>query len=87
MNKFWTHFLSAYGAIWFAVLTVALLSHSHIDTGRFGLYGFPLISLAYALYQRDRKTPTEWENERLRIDNQRLEELVRLLKKETRTED
>jgi hypothetical protein len=87
MNKFWIHFLSAYGAIWFVLMAVALLSHSHINTGPFGMYGFPLISLVYALYQRNRPTPVELENERLRTDNQHLKEIVRLMKQKDRTED
>lgn len=51
-TSFWTYFSSGYGTLWIVVLGVALISQSHIDTGAFGLFGFPVIALVYALVRR-----------------------------------
>lgn len=50
--RFYEHFACAYGSLWLATMTLALLTRSHIDTGVFGLFGFPLISLIYAFVRR-----------------------------------
>jgi hypothetical protein len=45
---FYGRFAAAYGTCWFVLLLVAVLTQSHIDTGAFGLFGFPLIGVCYA---------------------------------------
>jgi hypothetical protein len=82
ISRFWQNFFLVYGAIWAVLMAVALVTQSHINTGTFGLYGFPLIAIGYALYQRDKKTPEEHELEQLRLENENLKDLVRMLKKE-----
>jgi hypothetical protein len=47
--KFYGHFAAAYGTIWLLLLVAALLTQSHIDAGAFGIFGFPIIALVYAL--------------------------------------
>ncbi|MDJ0973443.1 MAG: hypothetical protein QNJ98_03220 [Planctomycetota bacterium] len=39
---------AGYGALWAILLLFAFLSQSHIDTGMFGLIGFPILALLYA---------------------------------------
>jgi hypothetical protein len=46
--KFYGHFAAAYGTLWLVMLILAFVSQSHIDTGLFGLVGFPIIALIYA---------------------------------------
>ena len=48
--RFYEHF--AYGTIWLLVLAIALATQQHIDTGLFGLIGFPVISLIYAFVRK-----------------------------------
>ena len=50
--RFYEHFACAYGTIWLVMLVVALLTQSNIDTGAFGMFGFPVIALIYALFRR-----------------------------------
>jgi hypothetical protein len=45
---FYGRFAAAYGTCWFVALLLALLTRSRIDTGAFGLVGFPLIGVFYA---------------------------------------
>jgi hypothetical protein len=47
--KFYGHFAAAYGTIWLLLLGLSLITQSHIDAGPFGLCGFPIIALIYAL--------------------------------------
>jgi len=47
--KFYGHFAAAYGTIWLLLLGLSLITQSHIDAGAFGLFGFPIIALVYAL--------------------------------------
>jgi hypothetical protein len=47
--KFYGHFAAAYGTFWLLLLGLALITRSHIDAGPFGLFGFPIIALVYAL--------------------------------------
>ena len=47
--RFYGHFAAAYGTLWLVMLLVALLTQSHIDAGLFGLVGFPIIALIYAI--------------------------------------
>ncbi|HZZ26542.1 MAG TPA: hypothetical protein VFE46_00940 [Pirellulales bacterium] len=46
--RFYGHFAAAYGTIWLIFVLSALFSN-HVETGEFGLYGFPAIALAYAV--------------------------------------
>lgn len=79
MNKFWLHFTSAYGAMWFVMFAVALVSQSHIATGKLGFLGFPVIALIYAYYKKDQKTDIELENDRLFEENERLKKEIEWL--------
>jgi hypothetical protein len=47
--KFYGHFAAAYGTIWLLLLGLSLITQSHIDAGAFGIFGFPIIALVYAL--------------------------------------
>jgi hypothetical protein len=47
--KFYGHFAAAYGTIWLLLLGLSLITQSHINAGAFGLFGFPVIALVYAL--------------------------------------
>jgi len=51
-TSFWTYFSSGYGMLWLIVLGCSLLSQSHINTGGFGLIGFPIIAWIYASMRR-----------------------------------
>lgn len=70
MIKFYYHFAAAYGTIWFFLLLAALLTQSRINTGEFGLIGFPIISLLYAIYAYryveigSKQPPTEINHEK-----------------------
>ena len=47
--KFYGHFAAAYGTIWLLLLGLSVITQSHINAGPFGLFGFPIIALFYAL--------------------------------------
>ena len=49
MFRFYGYFAAAYGTIWFCLMLAAVVSQSHINAGAFGLYGFPVIALIYAI--------------------------------------
>jgi hypothetical protein len=48
MARFYGHFAAAYGTMWLVLLLLALVTQSNINTGLFGLIGFPIIALIYA---------------------------------------
>jgi membrane protein implicated in regulation of membrane protease activity len=50
--RFYEHFACAYGTLWLLILGLALVTHSYFNTGRFGMVGFPIISLIYAFMRR-----------------------------------
>lgn len=66
MARFYGHFAAAYGTIWFVLMLVAVLTQSRIKTGEFGLFGFPVISLVYALLRISSAANQEAEIEALR---------------------
>ena len=47
--KFYGHFAAAYGTLWLILFGAALLTQSRINLGTFGMIGFPVISLLYAI--------------------------------------
>ena len=47
--RFYGHFAAAYGTLWLVTVFIALVSNSSINTGYFGLIGYPLIALIYAV--------------------------------------
>ena len=49
MRRFYGHLAAAYGTCWIVLLATALLTRSHIDAGLFGLIGFPVIGVVYAI--------------------------------------
>lgn len=49
MRRFYGHFAAAYGTCWLVLLATAFSTQSHIDTGLFGLIGFPVIGVVYAV--------------------------------------
>jgi hypothetical protein len=51
MIRFYGHFAAAYGSIWFGLMICAVVSQSRINTGEFGLYGFPILALLYAIFR------------------------------------
>ena len=46
--RFYGHFAAAYGTIWL-IFVLSIAFNGHAETGEFGLYGFPVIALVYAL--------------------------------------
>jgi len=50
--SFWTYFTSGYGTLWLVLMGVAVITQTHIDTGLFGLIGFPIIAALYAWIRR-----------------------------------
>ncbi len=52
-------FATAYGTLCLVVLAVALLTQTHINTGWFGLFGFPVLSFVYALYRSSQRDPRD----------------------------
>ena len=48
LRRFYGHFAAAYGTCWFIVVALAFLTQNHIDTGLFGLVGFPALVVIYA---------------------------------------
>jgi hypothetical protein len=71
--KFYGHFAAAYGTIWLLLLGVSLITRSHINAGAFGLFGFPVIALIYAIIQGN----TDPSAEEVRWLRQRVVELER----------
>ena len=65
MAKFWLYFSSAYGTLVLGIVLVSIISQSHIDTGLFGLIGFPAVAIIYAMIRMNQKTELELKNERL----------------------
>jgi hypothetical protein len=45
---FYRDFAAAYGTCWLVMLIFSLVSQSHINTGAFGVFGFPVIGLIWA---------------------------------------
>jgi hypothetical protein len=48
MGRFYGHFAAAYGTMCLVMVLLAVVTQSHIETGLFGLIGFPIIALIYA---------------------------------------
>jgi hypothetical protein len=48
MGRFYEHFAAAYGTMCLVVVLLAVVTQSHIETGLFGLIGFPIVALIYA---------------------------------------
>ncbi len=53
-TSWFTYFSSAYGTCWLILLAAALITSSRINTGLFGLIGFPLVGIVYAIFRRSR---------------------------------
>lgn len=70
--RFYEHFACAYGTIWLAMLGCSLLSQQHINTGAFGLFGFPVIALVYAFIRRAVQEPGVDEKAGLLFEIQKL---------------
>ena len=51
MAKFYGHFAAAFGTCFLVMFLLAIVSQSHIDAGEFGFFGFPIISLIYAVFR------------------------------------
>lgn len=65
-TTFWTYFTSGYGILWLLLLGCSLITRSRIDAGVFGLFGFPVIALVYALIRRSRDSENESRQETIR---------------------
>ncbi len=66
MKTFPLYFTSGYGILWIIVLLISLLTQKRIDTGTFGLVGFPFIALVYASIRKAYETPEQKEIATLR---------------------
>lgn len=53
-TSFWTYFTSAYGTFWLVLIGIGLITQSHLNAGLFGLIGFPIIALIYAMIRRSK---------------------------------
>jgi hypothetical protein len=73
MFRFYGYFAAAYGTIWFCLMLAAVVSQSHINAGAFGLYGFPVIALIYAIIRSFAASDHASELELLRGRVRRLE--------------
>ena len=51
MASFYTDFAAGYGTLWLLTFGFALVTQSHINLGVFGMFGFPVIALLYALFR------------------------------------
>jgi hypothetical protein len=58
MQQFYFDFASVYGTCWLIMLTVAVVTTSHINAGAFGMYGFPVLGLMYATWAAIRRSET-----------------------------
>jgi hypothetical protein len=58
MGRFYEHFAAAYGTMWLVVVLLAVITQSHIETGLFGLIGFPIIALIYAAVRTTNRAVT-----------------------------
>ena len=57
MRKFYYDFAAAYGTLWLLMLLLAILTQSKIQLGTIGFFGFPAISLVWAvIMMSSRKT-------------------------------
>jgi hypothetical protein len=61
MRQFYFDFASVYGTCWLVMMTVALVTNSHINAGAFGMYGFPLLGLLYAGWATSRRSTDKSE--------------------------
>lgn len=61
-TSFWTYFSSCFGTLFLLILAFSFLTQSYVDTGLFGLVGFPLISIIYAAKRRSLDTEKLEEN-------------------------
>ena len=61
MRRFYGHFIAAYGTCWFVLLVLATITMSHINTGAFGYFGFPIISAIYAFVRMNGPAPRQAE--------------------------
>lgn len=68
MKNFWLHFSSAYGTIWFVLFFIAIITQTKIETGEFGLYGFPIIAGFYAWYKINAEAVKNQDVEQLKTD-------------------
>lgn len=50
--RFYEHFAVGYGTIWLVLMLLAVCTGTHINTGIFGLVGFPILALIYAFLRR-----------------------------------
>ena len=73
-SKFYHDFAAAYGTCWFLLMLIAFATRSHIETGMFGVIGFPVIGAIYALVRKNSEQPTQDEVQILNERIARLEE-------------
>jgi hypothetical protein len=74
LSRFYGYFAAAYGAIWFSMVVIAVLWRKHVNAGEFGLWGFPIIALFYAVIRSGSANGLEAEVWELRQRVQELEE-------------
>ena len=82
--KFWIfyqHFAVAYGTFWLLMLLAAFATQSNINAGEFGLFGFPIMALAYAFFRFNADNTAE-RRERKRMDD--MEYRIRRMEREAR---
>src|SRR5262245_59415840 len=83
-TKSYGHFAAAYGTCWLILLAAALVSQTHIDTGLFGLLGFPVVGCVYALYRRSSGDSQGSELQELKVRVKLLESRLTSLQRDSR---
>ena len=66
---FYGHFAAAYGTLWLVVVILAVLTQSHVQTGIFGVFGFPIVSLFYAIARTVMADPADVRELEGRLDS------------------
>ena len=51
-TSWFTYFSSAWGTCWLVLMSVALVTQTHINAGAVGLVAFVLIGVVYAWFRR-----------------------------------
>jgi uncharacterized membrane protein len=77
--RFYEHFACGYGTIWLSLTFSTLVTRQHLNTGWFGLIGYPIIALIYAFVRKSYE-----EKESKIIEQITREDVRRYLKKALR---
>ena len=74
--QFYERFSSAYGTFWLIAFALSIITQSRVETGAFGVYGFPLMALGYAFWRKKHYEKTANEQANLRAEIAELKEMI-----------